>query len=191
MYGAGEMTASDFHALNAFKSENVEIRNRYECALARARRGHWLCRLTGRDDGLRNLGQRISQHRVCGQRPLGLQLVPIARIVGSEGRSGDFDSQFRPLQEQTRHRWYSVARARLQDIPLPPVALIRVGDDYYVRDGHHRLSVARAYGQQMIEAQVIEYELTPRLAPDTLTPAMRPAICAPRSTRPWTTWRPC
>jgi hypothetical protein len=84
-----------------------------------------------------------------------IRAVSIARIRGSEGRAGDFDWAFRPRQHHLRDRWLSVASARLCGVPLPRVSLIRVGDDYFVRDGHHRISVARALGEAYIDAEVV------------------------------------
>jgi hypothetical protein len=80
--------------------------------------------------------------------------VPISRIQGSQGRSRYFDRDFRPLHDQARQRWQSIARARRQGKQLPPVSLVQVGDIYFVSDGHHRISVARAMGQSDIEARV-------------------------------------
>jgi hypothetical protein len=85
----------------------------------------------------------------------GLRAVPLAEIVGSEGRSGDFDTRFAPLHEHSRDRWVSVAVARRHGVSLPPVSLIGAADGYYVRDGHHRISVARALGEEFIEAEVL------------------------------------
>ena len=84
----------------------------------------------------------------------GLRSVPVARIRGSEGRSEDFDGSLRPLSRHTMGRWLSIAIARGEGRPLPPVSLIQVGETYFVRDGHHRVSVARAFGQEMIDAEV-------------------------------------
>ncbi len=84
----------------------------------------------------------------------GVQTVAIRSIRGSEGRLIDFDAEFRPLHDRTRDRWVSVAAARLRGTRLPPVELIKSGDDYFVRDGHHRISVARALGEEFIEANV-------------------------------------
>jgi hypothetical protein len=75
--------------------------------------------------------------------------------VGSEGRVDDFDSAFNPLTAHTRDRWIGIAVARRQGTVLPPVELIQVGDVYYVRDGHHRISVAKAEGQAEIEARIL------------------------------------
>lgn len=85
----------------------------------------------------------------------GTQNVPLDRVVGSEGRMGDFDAGFHPLRDEGRSRWMGVAAARLRQVPLPRVQLLQVGDEYYVRDGHHRISVARALGEEFIEAEVV------------------------------------
>src|SRR6266540_5030436 len=71
-----------------------------------------------------------------------------------EGRCDDFDVGFHPLKEHTEERWVSVARAQLRGLGLPPVELIQLGAVYFVRDGHHRISVAAALGQQEIDAVV-------------------------------------
>lgn len=92
-----------------------------------------------------------------GARALGQQAVAIDAIVGSEGRASDFDRAFAPLGDHTRDRWLSVARARIQGRPLPPVQLIQTADGYYVRDGHHRISVARALGEEFVEAEVVAW----------------------------------
>lgn len=81
-------------------------------------------------------------------------MVRLSDIQGSEGKSDQFDHAFHPLHEESRARWVSVAVARAMGQSLPPVDLIRVGDIYFVRDGHHRVSVASAYGQREIEANV-------------------------------------
>ena len=88
-------------------------------------------------------------------RNLGLQEVPIARIVGSSGRYRDFDLAFLPLREEKDGRWQRVASANRQGIKLPPPLLYQVGDAYFVEDGNHRVSVASAAGRETIEAQVI------------------------------------
>ena len=86
----------------------------------------------------------------------GLREVPIDQIVGSVGRYRDFDRAFLPRQIQTRDRWESVDRAHLDGTELPPVDLYKIGDTYFVKDGNHRVSVARERGQAFIDAHVIE-----------------------------------
>jgi hypothetical protein len=76
----------------------------------------------------------------------GIHEVELNRIIGSEGREDDFDNAFYPTNKHTYNRWIGIAKAREDMVPLPPVQLIQIGDAYYVRDGHHRISVAHARG---------------------------------------------
>jgi hypothetical protein len=93
---------------------------------------------------------------VRGQRYLGHQTVPLDHIVGSEGRYGDFDRRFLPRSNAMKSRWTRVSSAAMQDIHLPPIELYKIGDIYFVRDGNHRVSVARQNGQEYIDAFVTE-----------------------------------
>lgn len=102
---------------------------------------------------------------VRGQHYLGHQTVPIAQIVGSEGRYNDFDRQFAPRHEAVKLRWLSVNKAHYQDVHLPAVELYKLGDIYFVRDGNHRISVARLQGKAYIDALVTELEVDVPLEP--------------------------
>ena len=99
------------------------------------------------------LRRRVSPERE-GYR--GQRAVPIAQIVGSMDRSRDFNREFLPRRRHSAGRWQSVDRAHYQGRELPPVELYRIGDVYFVKDGHHRVSVARDRGQELIDAEVIE-----------------------------------
>ena len=105
----------------------------------------------------------FEQIRAClpikGQRALGLRVVPLDKIIGSEGRTRDFDRAFFPRQRHTKERWISIDRALYAEVPLPPVDLIKMGEGYFVIDGHHRISVARARGQDFIDAHVTEIDV--------------------------------
>jgi hypothetical protein len=114
--------------------------------------------LTGRSRSLLDLATEISKRRIRNQHYVGPRTVQIDRIKGSEGRSDDFDCDFNPLHARTRDRWMSVAIARSRGDTLPLVELIQLGDDYFVRDGHHRISVARAFGEEYIDAKVTVLE---------------------------------
>ena len=91
-----------------------------------------------------------------GESDAGLHTVPIEAIVGSVDRMHDFDRRFRPTTSRTRGRWERIAAARRRGEALPPISLYRVGDLYFVRDGHHRVSVARAMGDTVIDAYVTD-----------------------------------
>ncbi len=115
---------------------------------------HILDLITGRRNGLKLLTEAVGKSSM-GQHDAGMQTVSISQIRGTEGRGHDFDRVFHPLNEETRHRWLSIYRAHMDGVSLPAVELIRVGQEYYVRDGHHRISVARMLGQQFIDARVV------------------------------------
>jgi hypothetical protein len=85
----------------------------------------------------------------------GLQIVPIQRIIASQGQSHGFDLAFNPLQDRGRSRWTDIAALRLLGDDLPTVELIRLRQAYIVCDGHQRISVACALGQEEIEANVM------------------------------------
>ncbi|MGI8588191.1 MAG: transcriptional regulator [Chloroflexia bacterium] len=86
----------------------------------------------------------------------GLQQVPVSAIIGSVDRYHDFNRNFLPVQGHTRPRWEAIDRATRADEVLPPVQLYKIGQVYFVKDGNHRVSVARERGQDMIDAEVIE-----------------------------------
>jgi len=97
--------------------------------------------------------QRVSPE---GESYRGVQTVRLSQIVGSMDRFQDFNREFFPRQRFSAGRWQNVDRAYYQDIHLPPIQLYKVGDVYFVKDGNHRVSVARERGQEFIDAEVIE-----------------------------------
>ena len=93
---------------------------------------------------------------LVSERSLGLQVVAISAIVGTVDRERDFDRHFRPTSGRVRSRWEQIAEAMRRGEALPPVDLIKIGEIYFVRDGHHRVSVACALGHTDIDAYVTE-----------------------------------
>mgnify|MGYP001821871400 FL=1 len=85
----------------------------------------------------------------------GVRYIALDQIIGSEGRSLDFDNQFWPITEHTRARWVSIAVAMGTGNSLPPIQLVQMSNGYVVRDGNHRVSVARAFDQAEIEAEIV------------------------------------
>lgn len=130
------------------------IMKMYDDAMARGRWGLLWGMLTGRSRALHSLDEIIQTSRVQSVSNGGTRMVAIAQIKGSECRAADFDRDFNPLQDRTRERWINIAKAWLRGRYLPPVILIQVGERYFVRDGHHRISVARALGLDEVEAKI-------------------------------------
>ncbi|HEY7619953.1 MAG TPA: hypothetical protein VH834_09275 [Solirubrobacteraceae bacterium] len=87
---------------------------------------------------------------------VGLQTVSLDAILGTVDRAKGFDRQFRPTTARVRARWERIANAVRRGEPMPPISLFKIGEVYFVRDGHHRVSVARALGRTEIDAYVVE-----------------------------------
>ncbi len=110
--------------------------------------------------------------RIGGPIYRGVQTVSVDQIVGSLNRYHQFDRAFLPTQDDLSGRWQKIDRAFYNDVNLPPIVLYKVGQVYFVVDGHHRVSVAREQGQLFIEAEVREcatrVNITPDLKPEDL-----------------------
>lgn len=88
------------------------------------------------------------------ERNMGIQEIPVANIVGSVDKVRDFDPKFRPTSGRSRQRWERIALALRTGQTIPPIDVYQVGDMYFVRDGHHRVSVCRALDIATIDADV-------------------------------------
>ena len=102
-----------------------------------------------------------------GQVDRGLQVVSLDAIVGTVDRAVDFDRGFRPTSARLRSRWERIAAAQRRGEALPPISLFQVGELYFVRDGHHRVSVAKSLGRDDIDAYVTEVTTRIKLGEDT------------------------
>ena len=122
--------------------------------------------LKGSDNQLLPYDEVRARLPIRGQHYLGLMQVPTEKIVGSVGRYNDFDRAFLPTQRHTQSRWISIDKAHYEDVILPPVELFLIGEIYFVKDGNHRVSVARERGQVDIDAYVTQIDIPIRLAPD-------------------------
>jgi len=93
-----------------------------------------------------------------GERYVGLRVISLDSIVGTVDRMREFDRSFRPLSGRVRGRWERIAVAQRRGESMPPISVYRVGDVHFVRDGHHRVSVARSLGRDDIDAYVTEVQ---------------------------------
>lgn len=107
---------------------------------------------------------------------IGLKTVPIKKIVGSEGRYNDFDNHFLPRSNELKQRWVNIDQAHLSDIVLPPIQLYELGGLYFVRDGNHRVSVAKTQGVEFIDAEVISLQSEVQLPPDVRLDTLLDAV---------------
>jgi hypothetical protein len=106
----------------------------------------------------------------------GMEAVPINLIVGSEGRYRDFNKFFLPNADHLKDRWVRVDEARIRDIILPPIQLYEIGGVYFVRDGNHRVSVARSQGGEIIDAEVTSLSTEIAITPSMTTEDLRIAV---------------
>jgi hypothetical protein len=91
--------------------------------------------------------------RAVGQTYVGVRPIPLGQIVGSDGRVRDFDRIFSPRRDEVRNRLARVAGA-FPEGEFPPITAYRLGDAYFVVDGHHRVALARRLGMETIDAEV-------------------------------------
>ena len=101
------------------------------------------------DEVIAALGRR-------GERSLGLRTIQLVTVVGTVDSSRDFDRRFRPTSSRVRARWEKLALAQRRGETIPPIDVYRIGEMHFVQDGHHRVSIALATGQQVIDAYVTE-----------------------------------
>ena len=142
-------------------SLDVQAGQEFERASYRAWWKGLRARITGHHRHLLAFDDALDAVHVTNERHLGLRTIAVRDILGTVGRHGDFDRDFLPLRRELKPRWISIHEARYRGNPLPPVELIKLGDGYFVRDGHHRISVARLYGQEFLEAVVTELDFVP------------------------------
>ncbi len=121
--------------------------------------------LTGRHSELMNFDEVRSRLHLHEEHYEGVRDIPLDHIVGSVGRYKDFTATFLPKNSNMKDRWSRVyALANSQEGP-PPIELYKVGDAYFVRDGNHRVSVARQLGAKTIQAHVVALPTTVPLRP--------------------------
>jgi len=107
-----------------------------------------------------------------GEHYLGLQTIQLDSIVGTVDRRREFDRSFRPTSSKVRSRWERIATAQRRGEPMPPIDVYRIGNMHFVKDGHHRVSVARALGLEVIDAYVTEVHT--KVEPGQLRPSDLP-----------------
>jgi hypothetical protein len=111
----------------------------------------------GRRSRLAYLADDTGWAATAARRRLGTQAIAVDSIVGTtdRGKAEAFDREFRP-PDWSRGRWTQMYLAAQRGTSMPPVSVYRVGDRHFLRDGHHRVSVARATGATAIDASVVE-----------------------------------
>jgi hypothetical protein len=150
-----------------------ELASRVHADFSRARFKAFLNRafaaLSGQPTTLLSYDEIKQSLHIGGPIYRGVHTVRVDQIVGSLNRYHEFDRAFLPAEDQLAARWKNIDSAFYKDISLPPVVLYKVGQVYFVVDGHHRVSVARQQGQEFIEAEIRECSTKVNITPDLKT----------------------
>jgi uncharacterized ParB-like nuclease family protein len=149
--------------------ERIRAIQDFDSARARAFRRSLTTILTGRAHRLRSIEPMLRAAGFEGRSFGGVKEIPVDHIVGSAApdvKTGDFDPAFLPLNRRMRERWTRIYQAMVEGDELPPIDVYKVDDNYYVIDGHHRVSVARNLDRPMINARVINVKTRAPLGPD-------------------------
>ena len=117
----------------------------------------WLTRRERLSSGLASLEQALGAGPATVRRASGLEAIPLASIVGTAeaAKTRSFDGRFRP-PSSSRRRWEGLWMAGRRGAALPPISVYRLCGQHFVRDGHHRVSVAQSLGMAAIDAEVTE-----------------------------------
>jgi len=135
-----------------------------------------LALLKPQKDEMLSLGDIRSLLRPESETYKGMRAVPLDKIVGSEGRYRDFNRKFLPRHDKLMRRWMRVDEAHYRNIILPPIKLFEIGGAYFVRDGNHRVSVAKAQGAEFIDAEVTSLASEIALTPDMTRDEVKRAV---------------
>ena len=139
-------------------TSGMEARERFRRSLNQATMTDLLALVTGGKSDLANYHEVANRLKARQKIEMGTQMVPLNLIVGSVGRYRDFTRTFMPRSGIDEERWARLDRAMNSLEGVPPVDLFKIGEVYFVRDGNHRVSVARANGLTHIEAYVTVVE---------------------------------
>ncbi|HEY3474905.1 MAG TPA: hypothetical protein VGK56_09865 [Anaerolineales bacterium] len=131
------------------------LSHRFSSLWMQALRDSLWARVTGRKTKLALFPEQAPQ-KSPNRKFLGVQDIPVDQIIGTISRQSDFDHKFRPLQKHLRDRWVK-AYLTLERDGWSPALVHKVGEHFYVEDGHHRISVARTLGMAFVQATVWEY----------------------------------
>lgn len=145
---------------NTFRHKYAEGISKFQSVRSKAFWQEILHHMTGKHRELMNFDKVRTRLHLHEEHYRGVHDVPLDQIAGSVGRYKDFTARFLPKSNDMKERWSQVYAVANSMVGLPPIELYQVGDVYFVRDGNHRVSVARELGSKTIEAHVIELPTT-------------------------------
>lgn len=148
--------------------ETQRAREDFDSARSRAFRRAIQATLTRRSHRLASLEAVLAAAGMEGKAFGGVQEIPLDRVVGSaaaEVKATDFDPGFLPINRRLRERWTRIYKAMVEGDELPPIDVYRLDGYYYVIDGHHRVSVARNLGRDVVNARVVDVKTRAPVGP--------------------------
>lgn len=151
----------------SFQHSYIEGVNKFQGARSRAFMQDMLGLLRGKSAELLSFEDVRARLRLREESYRGLQDIPVEKVVGSVGRFKEFTKTFLPKTNEMRERWSRVYAKVNSMEGVPPIEVYQVGDGYFVRDGNHRVSVARQIGAKTIQAHVTELPTSVYVGPGT------------------------
>jgi hypothetical protein len=139
--------------------ETLRAREDFDSARFKAFRRAVQATLTRRSRRLLSLDRVLAAAGMEGKSFGGVKEILLDKVVGSaaaDAKAADFDPGFLPVSRRLRDRWTRIYTAMVEGDELPPIDVYKLDDNYYVIDGHHRVSVARSLGRDVINARVVE-----------------------------------
>ena len=155
--------------------ETLRAHEDFDSARFKAFRRAIRATLTRRSRRLLSLDRVLEAAGLEGRAFGGVREIPLDKVVGSavaEAKAADFDPGFLPVNRRLRDRWTRIYTAMVEGDELPPIDVYKLDDAYYVIDGHHRVSVARNLGRDVINARVVEVRTRAPLGPNADAAAM-------------------
>ena len=149
----------------SFQTSYIEGVNKFQGLRGKAFLQEMMGLLRGQSAELLSFEDVRARLRLREESYKGLQDIPLERIVGSVGRHKDFTSAFLPRTNEMRDRWSRVYAKMNSMEGVPPIEVYQVDDVYFVRDGNHRVSVARDMGAGTIQAHVTQLPTSVNLEP--------------------------
>jgi hypothetical protein len=143
-----------------FANKRSQASSKFSTLRMRALRDSLWAKLTGRNSKLAAFPEH-AQRDLPNRKLVGVKDIRLDQIIGTLNRECDFDIKFRPLGKHLLERWVNVF-VNLNPDSWEPILLHKIGEQYYVEDGHHRVSVARSIGMFFIQAKVWEYSSQPK-----------------------------
>ena len=155
----------------SFTNAHTLAKNEFNSIRVRALGTSWIAKILHRDNRPKHFAD-TGLVKYQNKHFTGIQNIQVDRIIGTFSREADFDKNFRPLKKHLCDRWIHTL-LRLRTDGWQPILIHKVGEYYYVEDGHHRVSVARATGMIFIEAEVWDHSYC----------QLRQAPCPPHQSR--------